>query len=116
MRSTLTLAINPNNRYYKNTMSKLLKDLASFVIAIIEILLVFRFVLRLLAANASAGFVAWIYETTQPLLQPFLFIFPTPSIRGGFALEFTTLFAIFAYAFIGYLLQELLGIIAKKKK
>lgn len=94
----------------------MLKDLASFVIAVVEILLVFRFVLRLLAANPNAGFVAWIYETTLPLLQPFLFIFPTPSVRGGFALEFTTLFAIFAYAFIGYILQELLTIIDGRKK
>jgi hypothetical protein len=97
-------------------MSKILKDLAAFVIALIEILLVFRFVLRLLAANPDSGFVSWVYETTRPLLTPFLFIFPTPSVRGGFALEFTTLFAIFAYAFIGYVLQELLGIISRKSK
>lgn len=94
----------------------MLKDLAAFVIALVEILLIFRFVLRLLAANPSAGFVSWVYETTRPLLTPFLFAFPTPSISGGFALEFTTLFAIFAYAFIGYVLQEILEIIDKKHK
>jgi uncharacterized protein YggT (Ycf19 family) len=97
-------------------MQKLLRDLAAFVIGLIEILLVFRFVLRLLSADSSSSFVSWIYETTQPLLTPFLFAFPTPSVRGGFALEFTTLFAIFAYAFIGYVLQEILGVITKKSK
>lgn len=97
-------------------MSKLLKDLAAFTVALIEILLVFRFVLRLLGANPNAGFVNWIYQTTQPLLKPFLFAFPTPKISGSFVLEFTTLFAIFAYAFIGYLIQELLYIIHKKHK
>ena len=79
---------------------KLLKDLSTFAFAIIEIILVFRFVLKILAANANSGFVAWIYATSQPLINPFLFAFPTPSVRGGFVLEFTTLFAIFAYAFI----------------
>lgn len=94
-------------------MVRLVRDLATFIIAIVEILLIFRFILKLLAANPSAGFVQWVYETTQPLLQPFLFAFPTPSVRGGFVLEFTTLFALFAYAFIGYLIQELLIVIER---
>jgi len=97
-------------------MPKLLRDIANFTFALIEILLVFRFVLKLLAANPNAGFVSWVYANTQPLLNPFLFAFPTPSVKGGFTLEFTTIFAIFAYAFIGYLVQELLKTITKDKK
>lgn len=96
-------------------MPKLLKDIAAFVIAIIEILLIFRFALKVLGASTSSGLVAWIYATTQPLLQPFLFAFPTPSVKGGFVLEFTTLFSIFAYAFIGYVIQEVLKIITRGK-
>ena len=99
---------------YNKSVFKLLRDLATLVIGIIEILLVFRFVLKLLAANPNAGFVAWIYETTWPLLRSFVFAFPTPSVRGGFVLEFTTLFAIFAYAFLGYVVQELLEIMGGK--
>jgi hypothetical protein len=87
----------------------------TFVIGLVEILLVFRFILKLLAANPNAGFVQWIYENSYPLLRPFLFAFPTPSVRGGFTLEFTTLFAIFAYAFIGYILQELLELLGGRK-
>jgi hypothetical protein len=96
-------------------MLKLLKDLLAFVIGLVEVLLVFRFILKLLAANPTAGFVQWIYENSLPLLRPFLFAFPTPSVRGGFTIEFTTLFAIFAYAFIGYILQELLELLGGKK-
>jgi uncharacterized protein YggT (Ycf19 family) len=96
-------------------MSKLLKELARFVFGLIDVLLIFRFVLKLLAANPEAGFVAWIYDTTRPLLNPFLLAFPTPKARGGFTLEFTTLFAIFAYTFLGYLIQELLAAMSKKK-
>lgn len=92
-------------------MFRLLRDLTSFILGLIEILLVFRFILKFLGASPSAPFVRWIYETTAPLLQPFLFAFPTPSVQGGFTLEFTTLFAMFAYAFIGYLIQELLELI-----
>lgn len=93
-------------------MHRLLNDLASFVIGLVEILLVFRFVLKLLGASPAAPFVAWVYDMSQPLLQPFLFAFPAPSVRGGFVLEFTTLFAIFAYAFLGYLIQEVLELIS----
>lgn len=97
-------------------MIKLLRELLAFVVAISEIVLIFRFILKLLAANPNAEFVQWIYSMSQPLLQPFLFAFPTPSVKGGFVLEFTTLFAIFAYAIIGYLIQELLDVIAGKDK
>ncbi len=92
-------------------MFRLLKDLASFIVGLIEILLVFRFLLKFLGASSASPIVAWIYSTTAPLLQPFLFAFPTPSVQGGFTLEFTTLFAMFAFAFVGYLIQEVLEII-----
>lgn len=100
---------------YAELMIGLMRDFVQLVIGLIEILLSFRFVLKLLAANSAASFVGWIYATTEPLLQPFLFAFPTPSVKGGFVLEFTTLFAIFAYAFIGYMVIELLEVVAGKK-
>ena len=95
-------------------MFKLLNQLLTLIMGIVEILLVFRFALKLLAANPASGFVAWIYETTQPLLRPFIFAFPTPSVKGGFTLEFTTLFALFAYAFLAYIIEEILEFIDKK--
>jgi len=96
-------------------MLKLLKELAVFVFGLISVLLVFRFILKLMAANPASPFVTWIYDTTGPLLNPFELAFPTPKVTGGFILEFTTLFAIFTYTFIGYLVQELLGVISKGK-
>jgi hypothetical protein len=95
-------------------MFRLLRDLLSIIFGAIEVLLVFRFVLRLLSANPNTPFVAWIYETSVQFIRPFTAIFPNPSIRGGFAIEFTTLFAIFAYAVIGYILQEVFDAMSKK--
>ncbi len=95
-------------------MFKLVTDLATFITGLVTVLLSFRFVLKLLSASPSAPMVEWMYDTTQPLLRPFLLAFPTSSVKGGFTLEFTTLFAIFAYAFIGYLVQELLEIIDRR--
>lgn len=95
-------------------MSKILRELATFVFGLIELLLVFRFILKLFGASSQAAFVAWIYETTQPLLTPFLLAFPTPQISGRFVLEFTTLFALFAYAFLGYVIQEILELMGRE--
>jgi uncharacterized protein YggT (Ycf19 family) len=96
-------------------MSRILKDLTSFVFGLIDILLIFRFLLKLLAADPAAPFVDWVYETTRPLLNPFVFAFPTPKVADGFVLEFTTLFAIFIYTFIGYLIQELLSLLSARR-
>ena len=96
-------------------MFRFLRELVYFIVALVEILLLTRFLLRLLNANAQAPFVTWVYDTTQPLLAPFARAFPSPTVPGGYVLEFTTLFAIFVYAFLGYLIEELMGMIARRK-
>ncbi len=95
-------------------MKKTLKNFSSFAFALIEFLLIARFIMKLLAANTNTPFVAWIYDNTGVLLEPFRFAFPSPALKGGYEIEFTTLFAIFAYAFLGYIVQEAIGIFVKK--
>lgn len=51
-----------------------------FVLSIIEILLAFKFILRLLGANPLAGFTNFIYSTTAPFIWPFITVFPNPRI------------------------------------
>ena len=97
-------------------MNKILKEFSMFIFSLVEIILVFRFILKFLGASSNSSFVEFIYQNTQPLLSPFLLAFPSPSVRGRFILEFTTLFAVFVYAFVGYLFQEILDFINKKNK
>lgn len=92
-------------------MVRILKDLLSLIMGVVETILTFRFVLKLLGANPQTPFVQWIYDMSAPLLQPFVYMFPTPSVNGGYSLEFTTLFALFAYAFAGYILTEVLDML-----
>lgn len=98
-------------------MTKLIQALFTFTFGLVEFILAFRFILKLLGANPAAPVVEWVYQTSQPLLQPFLFAFPQPRLQG-FVLEFTTLFAIFTYAVVGYILQEVFEFVEKggKKK
>ena len=79
--------------------SLLMISLVNFVLGLIELLVGLRFILKLFAAG-SAPFVNWIYETSQPLVNPFIGIFPNPVLTGGFVIEFASLIALLAYALI----------------
>jgi hypothetical protein len=96
-------------RYYTEN---LLARAVDVFVAVIEIALGLRFVLKLLGANPSAGFVDWVYATTAPLLEPFAGMFPSPVLERGFILEFSTLFAMLAYAVLGWLIVELVYLVA----
>lgn len=72
-----------------------------YVVGLIEALLVFRFLLKLLAANPSAGFTNIIYSITQPLAAPFLSVFRISRLDKNI-FEWTTLLAILVYALIGW--------------
>jgi YGGT family len=76
------------------------------VFGVIEGLLLIRFFLRALAANADAGFAQAIYAVTGVLVGPFIGLFGTPQIATGAALEVSTLVALIVYAAIGWLLAR----------
>ncbi len=90
--------------------------LADIVFSIVEFLLIARIILKLFGANPSTPFVSWIYDTTQPVLAPFVGIFPNQVLRHGFVLELSTLFVLLVYAFIAYLISEMISIIEFREK
>lgn len=87
----------------------LIESLINFVVGIVEVLLVLRFIFKLFGASVAAPFVQWLYQTTQPLLNPFRNIFPVPEFEGRFLIEFTTLVAIIVYMLFAYLMLELIA-------
>lgn len=70
---------------------------------IVEALLVIRFILKALGANAEAGFAQFIYGITQPLVAPFVGLFGTASAASGAVLEPHTLIAMIVYALLAWL-------------
>jgi hypothetical protein len=66
-----------------------------YILYLIEILLLFRFVLKLIGAN-PAGFTNFIYSITYPLALPFLYVVRSPQVAGA-TLEWTTLLAMLVY-------------------
>ena len=67
-----------------------------YVLGIIEVLLAFRFVLKLLGANSTAGFTSFIYGVTHIFVTPFLDVFRISQVEGS-VFEWTTLLAMIVY-------------------
>ncbi|MEO8065575.1 MAG: YggT family protein [Candidatus Doudnabacteria bacterium] len=72
-----------------------------YILAILEALLLFRFVLKLLAANPQAGFSSFIYAITAPFAAPFLSVFKISQVEGNI-LEWTTLLAMLVYWLVAW--------------
>lgn len=94
-------------------MSRILETIISIILGIIEFFLGFRFLFKLFGANANTPFVRWLYDTTEPLLNPFRNMFPAPKIEGVYTVEFTTLVALLIYMLVGYLILELVSAIVR---
>lgn len=88
---------------------QILQTILALIVGFVEIILIFRFVLRLLGASPSAEIVSWVLVNSAAFLRPFAFAFTPLILPGGFVVEFSTLFAIFAYAVIGYVIREALN-------
>jgi YGGT family len=101
---TLTTAYDPYAGRRAN--SNRLVQAVYLVFGVMEALLVVRFVLRALAANADAGFAQAVYAITSVLVAPFTGLFGTPQIGTGAALELSTLIALIVYGAIGWLLAR----------
>ena len=72
-----------------------------YILGLIEILLAFRFVLKLLGANAGAGFTSFIYGVTHIFAAPFISVFRISYAQGSI-FEWTTLLAMLVYLIIAW--------------
>ena|SRR5579872_5161010 len=84
-----------------------------YVLGIIEVLLGFRFILKLLGANPATGFVSFIYSISGVFMAPFRAVFPTAA-QGGSVLEWSVILAAVVYLVIAWGLASLLKIMTAK--
>lgn|SRR3989344_2068167 len=83
----------------------------NLVIGLAEFFIVMRILLKLFGASTIAPFVTWIYSVSDSLIWPFIGMFPSSQIQNGFVIEFSALFALLVYAFLGYLFTEIISYI-----
>jgi len=81
-----------------------------YILGLIEVLLVFRTVLKILGANQFSGFASLIYAITTPLTVPFSGILGV-SITGTSIIEWSTIIAAIVYFCIAWGLVYLLDLI-----
>lgn len=70
-----------------------------YILGVIEILLVFRFALKMLGANPFSGFTNFIYAISDPFALPFQGILPTTTSSGS-VVEMSTVIAMLVYAIV----------------
>ena len=90
----------------RRAMSTKLVRAIYLIFGLIEAVLLIRFVLKALGANAEAGFAQLIYGMTGPLVAPFVGLFGTPQAASGATLELHTLIALVIYALVAWLLAR----------
>jgi hypothetical protein len=78
-----------------------------YIVGLLEAILAFRFVLKLLGANPAAGFTGFIYGISFPFAVPFLSVFKITVVQGSI-FEWTTLLAMLVYLFIAMAIAKLL--------
>lgn len=78
-----------------------------YILGLVEVLLLFRFILKLLGANPAAGFSSFIYGITYIFAAPFLNVFRISTVAGSI-FEWTTLLAMLVYLVIAYAIIKLL--------
>jgi len=78
-----------------------------YILGILEAILAFRFVLKLLGANSAAGFTNFIYGISRPFAGPFLNVFKVTKVEGS-VFEWTTLLAMLVYLLLAYAIGKLL--------
>jgi len=100
----------PQKVYEKKKTIFRFNQIIWYILGFIEVLLVFRIILKMLGANPFVGFTSLIYTITAPFAAPFFGIVG-PSATGSSVIEWTTVIAAIVYICIAWGLVYLLDLI-----
>jgi len=92
---------HPQTVYAKKKTIFRYYQLIWYIIGVIEVLLIFRFLLKMVGANSTTGFTYFIYTVSQPFAGPFLGVV-SPSVSGTSVMEWSTIIAMLVYVVIAY--------------
>ena len=67
-----------------------------YITDILEVLILFRVILKLMGANPNAGFTDFIYSVTHVFVAPFVNVFRVTYVEGN-VLEWTSILAMIVY-------------------
>jgi hypothetical protein len=90
-------------------------QVVDYIFYVIYALLGMRFLLALLAARSTAGFVQFVVAVSNPFYEPFRGIVASPSTDGGHTLLLPIVVAMIAYLLFHLLINGLLRMFAHRK-
>ena len=90
-------------------------QIVDYIFFMLYALLGLRFLLALLAARSSAGFVQFIVSVTNPFYEPFRGIVASPSTPEGHTLLLPMVIAIIVYILLHLAINGLLRLVAHRK-
>ena len=92
-----------------------ISQIVDYIFWVIYALLGMRFLLALMAARSTAGFVQFIVAVSNPFYMPFRGIVASPSTDSGHTLLLPIVVAIIAYALLHLAINGLLRMFAHRK-
>jgi hypothetical protein len=92
-----------------------ISQVIDYLFFVLYALLAMRFLLALLAARSSAGFVQFIVAVTNPFYAPFKGIVASPAVQGGHTLMLPLVIAIIVYILLHLGINGLLRMFAHRK-
>jgi uncharacterized protein YggT (Ycf19 family) len=95
-------------------LNRFVLGLINFFLALVEIFLALRVLLRFFAANPTNHFVSWVYNSSDVLMQPFRGIFPPTVIGRDHVIDFSALFAMLIYAILAMFLVWIVTLLTPK--
>ena len=111
VRSTTQVNTVQTNKSKSRNTTYSITRVIYWLLGVLEGLLAFRLVLKLLGANTSSSFFTFIYNVTRIFIAPFTGMFKP--VEAGF--ETSTLVAMLVYALIGWGLAKLVAIITNSR-
>jgi uncharacterized protein YggT (Ycf19 family) len=79
-----------------------------YILAVVEILLAFRMVLKVLGANPDSGFTTLILALSGPFAAPFNGMFNVSVTQQGSVFEWSTIIAAAVYALVAFGIVQLI--------
>lgn len=101
------------------TTTQTIQYLVYFLFGLLEVLLVFRLVLRLMGASLASGFVSLVYGITRIFIMPFEGIFSkayTEGLETTSVLEPSTIVAIIVYALLAWGIVKLVHVLSGERQ
>jgi hypothetical protein len=90
-------------------------QVVDYIFCLIYVLLGMRFLLALMAARSSAGFVQFVVAVTNPFYAPFKGIVASPGNEQGHTLMLPLIVAILAYGILHIAIKGLLRVLGTRR-